>query len=79
MTTINSTFIITTKEKQSKKIKGNNRTIVIRASLSRLLKNLAFTLSKPIFITYKTPLYNTTCNTPKKKQKKKRLKGRVFK
>lgn len=30
MTIVNRTFIITTKEKQSKKIKGNNRTLVIR-------------------------------------------------
>ena len=32
----------------------------LRAFLSRLLKNLTFTLSKPIFITCNTPLYNTT-------------------
>ena len=32
----------------------------LRAFLSSILKNLAFTLSKPIFITYNTPHYNTT-------------------
>ena len=30
----------------------------LRAFLSRILKNLAFTISKPIFITYNTPFYN---------------------
>ena len=30
----------------------------LRAFLSRILKNLAFTISKPIFITYNTLLYN---------------------
>ena len=34
--------------------------VALRASLSRLLKILAFTLSKPIFITNNVPLYNTT-------------------
>ena len=34
----------------------------LRAFLSSILKNLAFTLSKPIFITYNTPHYNTTYN-----------------
>ena len=30
------------------------------AFFSSILKNLAFALSKPIFITYNTPIYNTT-------------------
>ena len=34
----------------------------LRAFLSRILKNLAFTISKPIFITYNTPFYNIPYN-----------------
>ena len=32
--------------------------IILRAFLSNMSKNIAFSISKPNFITYNTPLYN---------------------
>ena len=48
------------RKKRKRNEKENASFWHVRAFLSNMSKNIAFSISKPNFITYNTPLYNTT-------------------